>query len=157
MPPRHSSPRFTRSLPRSRPPDSSVSIERTWLAERIRCAYVCARARACSIMRSRDRGRRLEECWSKRIINAILGRDKALIRRGRGSLMEFHEPLDRNSFPRDFPFPGFCSAFANRCLRIRIISFFFFSLHILIITRNKWIKTNAFERERDSLNDYVNK
>lgn len=46
MPPRHSSPRFTRSLPRSRPPDSSVSIERTWLAERIRCAYVCARARA---------------------------------------------------------------------------------------------------------------
>ena len=52
-------------------------------------------ARACSIMRLRDRGRRLEECWSKRIINAILRQDNTLIQWRRGSLMEVHEPLHR--------------------------------------------------------------
>lgn len=89
----HSSARFTRSLPRSRPLDSSVSIERTWLRGEDPLRIRMCSARACSIMRSRDRGRRMvEERWSKRIINAILGKDNALIQ-WRGSLMEFHEPL----------------------------------------------------------------
>lgn len=62
MPPWHSSARFTRSLPRSRPPDSSsVSIERTWLSERIRCAYVytCARVLHHAITRPRKKARRM--------------------------------------------------------------------------------------------------
>lgn len=63
-----------RSLPRSRPPDSSgcVSIEREYMAvRRIRCAYVCTRSRMCSIKRLRDRGSSLEECWSQRIISLV--------------------------------------------------------------------------------------
>lgn len=63
-----------RSLPRSRPPDSSgcVSIEREYVAvRRIRCAYVCTRSRMCSIKRLRDHGSSLEECWSQRIISLV--------------------------------------------------------------------------------------
>lgn len=51
-----------RSLPRSRPLDSSgcVSIERTWL-RRIRCAYVCTRSRVLhqAITRPRKEPRRM--------------------------------------------------------------------------------------------------